>query len=92
MMKFTKYFTMLFFCLSLFGCDEPKQNTKPGEFGHYIYKQSQNNCVSWHIAGMYINDSLVLFGGPPFNPKYSYPIINIKTGNIEAYYNVKTNK
>ena len=69
----------LFFLLV--SCDEPKQNTKPGEFGHYIYKQQPNNVVDWHIIGMYLNDSLIVVG----NPIYSgdYPVFNKNTGKFE---------
>lgn len=70
---------MLGCCLS--GCDEPKQNTKPGEFGHYIYKQQPNNVVDWHIIGMYLNDSLIVVGNPTY--RGDYEVFNKNTGRFE---------
>ena len=74
-------FSVCCLLILLVGCDEPKQNTKPGEFGHYIYKQQPNNVVDWHIIGMYLNDSLIVVG----NPIYSgdYPVFNKNTGKFE---------
>lgn len=86
------YFVAICFILfmlgcCLCGCDEPKQNTKPGEFGHYIYKQQPNNIVDWHIIGMYLNDSLIVMGNPIYID-YQYPIFNKNTGKIEGYYEI----
>ena len=74
-------FSVVCLLILLVGCDEPKQNTKPGEFGHYIYKQQPNNVVDWHIIGMYLNDSLIVVG----NPIYAgdYPVFNKNTGKFE---------
>ena len=74
-------FSVCCLLILLVGCDEPKQNTKPGEFGHYIYKQQPNNVVDWHIIGMYLNDSLIVVG----NPIYAgdYPVFNRNTGKFE---------
>lgn len=81
---------MLACCLS--GCGEPKQNTEPGDFGHLIYKQVPNNCIEWKVEGMYLCDSLVVFGGPPFYRDYEYPIVNINTGNTCGSWVIKSNK
>lgn len=79
------------FVFIISGCSEPKQNTKPGEFGHYIYKQQPNNVVDWHIIGMYLNDSLIVVGNPMYVGTYS--IYNLKTGKIENQkYTVKHNE
>ena len=89
--KITKWMLIIFsVCGLLFlmvGCDEPTQNTKPGEFGHYIYKQQPQNCVEWSIIGMYLNDSLIVMGNPQYL-NYKYPIFNKNSGKIEGYYEI----
>lgn len=79
------------FVFLISGCSEPKQNTKPGEFGHYIYKQQPNNVVDWRIIGMYLNDSLIVVGNPMYVGTYS--IYNKNTGKFEEQkYTVKHNE
>ena len=68
----------------LIGCTEPKQNTKAGEFGHFIYKRQTNNVVNYHIVGMYLNDSLIVMGNPLFIGEY--PIFNVNRGEIVGTY------
>lgn len=80
-------FILAMLCCCLGGCSEPKQNTKPGEFGHYIYQQQPNNVVDWHIIGMYLNDSLIVMGNPIYLD-YKYPIFNKNSGKIEGYYEI----
>ena len=75
------------FTLLFSSCSEPKQNTKPGEFGHYIYQQQPNNIVDWRVIGMYLNDSLIVMGNPIYI-NYKYPIFNKNTGKIEGYYEI----
>lgn len=75
---------MLLCCLS--GCGEPKQTTKPGDFGHYIYKEFRT-YAQWRIIGMYLNDSLIVMGDPQC-PDYKYPIFNKNSGKIVDYYEV----
>lgn len=69
------------------GCEEPKQNTKPGEFGHLIYRQCPRNVIEWEIVGMYLNDSLIVMGNPRYLD-YSYPIFNKNRGEIVGYYKI----
>lgn len=78
---------LLTICGSI-GCTEPKQNTQPGEFGHFIYKRQTNNVVNYHIVGMYLNDSLIVMGNPLFIGEY--PIFNVNCGEIVGTY--KNNK
>ena len=80
-------FILAMLCCCFGGCSEPKQNTKPGEFGHYIYQQQPNNIVDWHIIGMYLNDSLIVMGNPRYLD-YKYPIFNKNSGKIEGYYEI----
>jgi hypothetical protein len=83
--KGTKWMLIIFsvccLLILMIGCDAPKQNTKPGEFGHYIYKQQPNNIVDWHIIGMYLNDSLIVVGNPTY--KGDYQVFNKNTGKFE---------
>lgn len=65
----------------MFSCEEPKQNTKPGEFGHYIYQQQPNNVVDWYVIGMYLNDSLIVMGNPIYRGEYQ--VFNKNTGKFE---------
>ena len=74
---------MLMCCLS--GCSEPKQSTKPGEFGHLIYRQEPRNVIEWSVIGMYLNDSLIVLGNPRYLD-YRYPIFNKNSGKIVDYY------
>lgn len=76
---------MLLCCLS--GCSEPKQTTKPGDFGHLIYRQCPRNIIEWEIVGMYLNDSLIVMGYPRYLD-YRYPIFNKNSGKIEGYYEI----
>lgn len=78
---FAVVIVLFVFTLMLSACSEPKQNTKPGEFGHFIYKQSPQNIVDYHIIGMYLNDSLIVIGNPLYAGEYT--IYNSKTGKIE---------
>ena len=80
-------FILAMLCCCFSGCNEPKQNTKPGEFGHYIYKQQSNNVVDWYIVGMYLNDSLIVMGNPIYLD-YKYPIFNKNNGKIKGYYEI----
>lgn len=73
------------------GCEEPKQNTKPGDFGHYIYAKDPDNIVEWRVKGMYINDSLMVMGNLRY-VDYKYPIMNIKTSETIGYYEIKSSK
>ena len=83
-------FILAMLCCCLGGCSEPKQNTKPGEFGHYIYAKDPDNVVEWRVKGMYINDSLVVLGNLRY-VNHKYPIMNINTGEIIDYYEIKSN-
>lgn len=74
----------------LVGCDEPKQNTQPGDFGHLIYRQCPRNVVEWDVIGMYLNDSLIVMGNPVYLD-YKYPIFNNNTGEIVGYYEISKN-
>lgn len=80
-------------CCAIFlfvGCDEPKQNTQPGDFGHLIYRQCPRNVVEWDVIGMYLNDSLIVMGNPVYLD-YKYPIFNNNTGEIVGYYEISKN-
>lgn len=73
---------MLLCCLG--GC-KPEQSTKPGDFGHLIYRREPRNCIEWSVIGMYLNDSLIVLG----NPRYlghRYPIFNKNSGKVVGYY------
>lgn len=88
---FAALIVLFVFTLMLSACSEPKQNTKPGEFGHFIYKQSPQNIVDYHIIGMYLNDSLIVVGNPMYVGTYS--IYNLKSGKMENQkYIVKHNE
>ena len=76
--------------LLMVGCSEPKQNTKPGDFGHLIYRQCPRNVIEWEIVGMYLNDSLIVMGNPQYLD-YKYPIFNKNSGKIEGYYTISRN-
>lgn len=78
---------MLLCCLGGCSDSEPKQSTKPGEFGHYIYKKAPNNIVEWRIQGMYLNDSLIVLGNPQYIG-YKYPIFNKNSGKIVGCYEI----
>ena len=69
------------FVFLISSCSEPKQNTKPGEFGHYIYKQRHDNITDWHIIGMYLNDSLIVIGNPVYSGEYQ--VYNMNTVKFE---------
>ena len=75
------------FILLFSSCSEPKQNTKPGDFGHLIYRQCPRNVIEWEVVGMYLNDSLIVMGNPQYL-NYRYPIFNKNTGKIEGYYEI----
>lgn len=81
------YFVIICFILlcCLNGCNEPKQTTQPGEFGHLIYKHTSGSIVEWEVIGMYVNDSLIVIGNPR-TPNYKHPIINRNNGKIVDYY------
>lgn len=89
--KITKWMLITFIvCCVIFlfvGCGEPKQNTKPGDFGHLIYRQCPRNVIEWEVVGMYLNDSLIVMGNPQYL-EYAYPIFNKNTGKIEGYYEI----
>lgn len=89
--KITKWiligFSVCCLLLLMVGCEEPKQNTKPGEFGHLIYRQCPRNVIEWEIVGMYLNDSLIVMGNPQYLD-YKYPIFNKNSGKIEGYYEI----
>ena len=89
--KITKWMLITFIvCCVIFlfiGCGEPKQNTKPGDFGHLIYRQEPQNCIEWSVVGMYLNDSLIVMGNPRYIG-YRYPIFNKNSGKIEGYYEI----
>ena len=76
---------MLLCCLS--SCSEPKQSTKPGDFGHLIYRQCPRNVIEWEIVGMYLNDSLIVMGNPQYL-NYRCPIFNKNIGKIVGYYEI----
>ena len=80
-------FILAMLCYCLGGCSEPKQNIKPGEFGHYIYAKDPDNVVEWRVKGMYINDSLIVMGNPQYLD-YKYPIFNKNRGEIVGYYEI----
>lgn len=80
-------FSICCLMILLVGCDEPKQNTQPGDFGHLIYRQSPRNAVEWDVIGMYLNDSLIVMGNPQYLD-YKYPIFNNNTGEIVGYYEI----
>lgn len=83
------YFAVICFSLlcCLSSCDEPKQSTKPGDFGHLIYRPDQKNIVHWTVVGMYLNDTLIVMGNPQY-VNYKYPIFNKNTGKIVDYYEI----
>ena len=74
--KITKWMLIAFsicgIVLLFVGCGEPKQNTQPGDFGHWIYRQCPRNVIEWEIVGMYLNDSLIVMGNPQYL-EYAYP-------------------
>lgn len=74
---------MLLCCLC--GYSEPKQSTKPGDFGHLIYRQEPRNRAEWSVIGMYLNDSLIVLGNPRYLG-YRYPIFNKNSGKVVGYY------
>ena len=80
-------FSVCCLLLLMVGYEEPKQNTKPGEFGHLIYRQYPRNVVEWEIVGMYLNDSLIVMGNPQYLD-YRYLIFNKNNGKIEGYYEI----
>ena len=78
---------LVVFTLLFSSCSKPKQNTKPGDFGHLIYRQQPRNCIEWEVIGMYINDSLIVMGNPIYL-EYAYPIFNKNSGKIVGYYKI----
>jgi hypothetical protein len=89
--KITKWMLKAFIvCCLIFlivGCGEPKQSTKPGDFGHLIYRQEPKNVIEWTVVGMYLNDSLIVMGNPRYIG-YRYPIFNKNTGKIVDYFEI----
>lgn len=78
---------MLACCLS--GCSEPKQTTKPGDFGYLIY--GQESQIPRRVVGMYLNDSLIVMGNPRYLDYRYPPIFNKNSGKIEGYYEISKN-
>lgn len=80
------YFMLVMLLCCLNSCGEPKQTTQPGDFGHYIYKESRT-VAQWRLIGMYLNDSLIVMGDPQC-PDYKFPIFNKNSGKIVGYYEI----